>query len=262
MDFYNFLKFLSEAEASAPDEPKKKTKTDTRSAPDLNFTPPSANPLDSTKPSSSRTEPQRPELKKASQADTLRATRNISPTDDMRNMLNRMRDLEADPDDPGYPDPEQQRMLTTRVDTDNLPAQVSKAMRAEGEIVPTFHKVANLPGNMVRAIRTAGRKIFGAFTNTPTDEIHMIGNLGGQGPNSSREVNAVVNFVHKNGNRIGEGEIDLSGFMPGYTPEYVMYSAAGIRWMLIRDFAGEYVYCWPEQDSKNDNWDKNPNLLR
>jgi hypothetical protein len=37
--------------------------------------------------------------------------------------------------------------------------------------------------------------------------------------------------------------------MPGYKADTHMFSAAGIRWMLVKDFAGQYIYCWPESDS-------------
>ena len=50
-----------------------------------------------------RDEPQAPERRVASQRDTQRATANIEPNQRMRDLLGRMRDIEAD-DDEGYPD--------------------------------------------------------------------------------------------------------------------------------------------------------------
>jgi hypothetical protein len=88
------------------------------------------------------------------------------------------------------------------------------------------------------------------MTNTKTSEIYVVANLGGQGPNSNREVQSVANFVRENGEDMGSGNIDFSQVMPGYSAETHQYSAAGIRWLLVRDFAGQYIYCWPEADSK------------
>jgi hypothetical protein len=78
----------------------------------------------------------------------------------------------------------------------------------------------------------------------------MIGNLGGQGPNTRQEVNAVANFVRENGENLGAGDIDFNAIMPGYNAETHQFVAAGIRWLLVKDFAGEYIYAWPEADSK------------
>jgi hypothetical protein len=167
----------------------------------------------------------------------------------MRDLLGRMRDIEADPDDPGYPDPDQDNQLAHRVDNRNLPAVAGQALDAGGVQSPQFHKVANLPGNMSRGIRTLGRHLFRSLTRTPTDDIWMIANLGGQGPNTRQEVNAVANWVRNHGDDLGDGDIDFDATIPGYNAEIRQYSAAGIRWLLVQDQFGNYIYSWPEQDS-------------
>lgn len=196
-----------------------------------------------------RDEPEAPQQRRASQADTQRATRNIAPSDDMRNMLNRMRDIENDPDDPGYPEPEQDNAVAHRVDNQNLPAVAGQNLAAAGIQNPEFHQVANLPGNMNRAIRTLGRHLFRAFTRTETNDIWMLGNLGGQGPNTRQEVNAVAGWVRDNGEDIGTGDIDFDQAIPGYQADIQQYSAGGIRWLLVRDQFGDYIYSWPDRDS-------------
>lgn len=102
---------------------------------------------------------------------------------------------------------------------------------------------------MSRAIRTLGRQLFRSFTQTQTDDIWMVGNLGGQGPNSRQEVNAVASWVRDNGEDIGAGDIDFDTSIPGYQADIQQYSAAGIRWLLVRDEFGDYIYSWPETDS-------------
>jgi hypothetical protein len=89
------------------------------------------------------------------------------------------------------------------------------------------------------------------MTRTPTDDIWMVANLGGQGPNSPAEVNAVAGWVRANGDDLGDGNIDFDTTIPGYNADIKQYSAAGIRWLLVRDEFGNYVYSWPEQDSVN-----------
>lgn len=188
---------------------------------------------------------------RASQADTLRATGNINPTDRMRDMLSRMRDIEHNPDDEEYPVPDQEpeNQLQTEVNLDNLPAVAGERLRAAGVTDPDFHQVANLPGNMSRAIRSLGKALFRQFTTTPTEDIYMIGNLGGQGPNSSAEVNAVANWIRETGDDITTGNVDFDTTIPGYNADIRQYSAAGIRWLLVRDEFGNYIYSWPENTS-------------
>ena len=102
---------------------------------------------------------------------------------------------------------------------------------------------------MNRAIRTLGRHLFRAFTRTDTNDVYMIGNLNGQGPNTRQEVNAVAGWVRDNGRDMGDGNIDFDTTIPGYQADIRQYSAGGIRWLLVRDEFGDYIYSWPEQDS-------------
>jgi hypothetical protein len=167
----------------------------------------------------------------------------------MSDMLGRMRDIELDKDLEAYPDEPPETLPSVEVNTQNLPAVAGQALQAAGVQNPEFHQVANLPGNMADQIRQLGKSLFGSLTMTPTKRIHMIANLGGQGPNSSAEVNAVAGFLKKHGDDRGPGDIDFEQVMPGYKAQTHMYTAAGIRWMLVKDFAGQYIYCWPEEDS-------------
>ena len=257
----SFREYLAEATRpqqaadNEPQRPKKvKDREDDWSGLDDLFAPKADQPLATrAEPEQDRPrdEPQRddPRGRKASQGDTLRATSNIRPSDDMRNMLNRMRDIETDPEDDGYPDQEVGTDLTTRVTTDNLPAVAGQALQAAGTSNPDWHQVANLPGNMSRAIRSLGKQLFRSFTSTSTDKIHMIGNVNGQGPNTTAEVNAVASWLRAHADDVATGDIDFDNSIPGYTADIKQYSAAGIRWLLVRDQFGNYIYSWPEQDS-------------
>lgn len=238
------------------DEPEPPKKTQTKDKPKFNHDPfqqQQDRPLATrqAEPQGSAAQPAAPRMRQATAANTRRAAGNVEPTDQMRDMLGRMRDIEIDPDLADYPADEPTLDISTEVNTENLPAVAGQAIAAAGESSPEFHQVARLPGNMSRMIRQLGKALFGSMTNTPTEDIYMIGNLGGQGPNTRMEVNAVANFVRENGNDMGPGDIDFDAVMPGYSAQTHQYEAAGIRWLLVKDFAGEYIYAWPEADSKN-----------
>lgn len=235
-------------------EAKKPTKQKTK--PDLGNIFPDQNdqPITPIPPSDDNKEPSQPdspEFKRASQGDTLRKSANIRPNDQMRDMLGRMRDIEADPDDPGYPD--QTMDITQRVNTENLPTVVNNALTSGGFLNPEWHTVANLPGNMAQGIRTVGRRLFKAFTRTPTNNIIMIGNVMGMGPNERREINSVASWLSNNGQQISTGDIDFDNFIPGYSADIKLYKAAGARFMLVKDQFGQYIYTWPESDSIDTN---------
>jgi len=236
-------------------EAKKQTKTQTSPRVDLgpDLSPPEFQPLEPQRPSQGQERESgttsAPEFKKASQSDTLRASQSVF-TPDMAQMLSRMRDIDVDPDDPGYPtDPSQE--VVPHVTVDNLPAVAQGNLAAAGIQNPDWHKVANLPGNMRQGIRRLGRELFGSMTNTPTDEIYMVGDLGGRGPNSHLEVNSVMNWIQEHGQDLGPGDIDFDRIIPGYQAETHQYSAGGIRWLVVQDQFGNYIYAWPEDQSKN-----------
>jgi hypothetical protein len=250
------VRSIQEAEVELDEPPAPERKQQTKTKPKFNY-----DPFQQQKdqPLASRPEPQQrksagttaPKMRQASASDTRRATAGVQlPPEAMRH-LNNLGNIEIDPNLADYPDEEPTMDISTQVNTENLPSVAGQALAAAGETSPAFHQVARLPGNMSRMIRQLGKVLFGSMTNTPTEEIYMIGNLGGQGPNTRMEVNAVANFVRENGDDMGPGDIDFAQVMPGYSAQTHQYSAAGIRWLLVKDFAGEYIYAWPESDSKN-----------
>jgi len=239
-----FKDYLTEAETKT----KTKTKSKVNLGPDLDA--PTDSPLDNRPTPYAPRATQAPERKKASAADTARATAGIhNPA--MAQRLAGMRNIEPeiDDDDWGFAEPDTDTALDTEVRTANLPAIAGANMQAAGVQSPDFHKVSNLPGNMSRAIRSLGKQLFRSMTRTPTDDIYVVANLGGQGPNSTQEVNAVAGWVRKNGDALGPGNIDFDTTIPGYNADIHQYSAGGIRWLLVQDEFGNYIYSWPESDS-------------
>lgn len=183
-----------------------------------------------------------PELKRASRAATQAATAGMQMPAAAGELLSRLNVPEVPDDEEAVPEP---------VTPANLPSVISKEIAATdpSAVNPEWHAVANLPGNVSRAIRTLGKALFGAFTKTPTQDIVMIGNLGGQGPNSERDIRSVANWVVKHGRPVDTAAIDFEPVMPGYEAETKQYTAGGARFMLVRDEFGTYIYAWPESDS-------------
>lgn len=222
------------------------------------------------KPEVKQDKPKKVNLKQATTAKTLDATSRIKPTKAMLDMMDRILDIELDDDLPSYeascrteleparnpqrytdgvePKPPE-NLPDVLVKTTTLATTAEYALRKAGYVVPEFHQVAALPGNIKDQIRQLGRSLFKSMTVTPTNKIFVVANLGGQGPNSNREVQSVANWIRDNGEDYGDGSINFDRSIPGYEAETHMYTAAGITWLLVKDFAGQYIYAWPEQES-------------
>lgn len=210
-------------------------------------------------PASAKPKADTPEIKKASAADTKKAMKGVSATDDMRDMMSRINvpdeltanepDIDTEPDTevPGEP------VRPKPVNPDNVPALISREIAAAipDTVDPQFHQVKNLPGYMSRAIRAMGRETFKNYTNTPIEDISVIANLGGQGPNSEREINAVASWLKQNGTKLDASELGFGDMIPGYSAQTMLYSTAGMRFLVVKDFAGGYIYVWPEGSSSN-----------
>lgn len=156
--------------------------------------------------------------------------------------------------DLGVDDPEEVTDISTEVVTPtDVPVVISNAMTKAGEVVPEWHMVKNLPGYMQQAIRKLGKMVFAQYTRTPIEQIQVLANLQGNGPNSEREMNAIASWAVESGERVTVGDIDFS-VMPGYKADVVIYNAEGTQLMIVSDAFGKYVYAWPEADSTIGDW--------
>lgn len=131
-----------------------------------------------------------------------------------------------------------------------LPDTVSQQISQYSATEPEWHQVKNLPGYLKSPIRAMGRQIFGQFTNTPIEDIQVLANIQNQGPNSKQEINAVARWLHNEGERDTDGEYDFNKSIPDYSADFKMYNANGYTFMVVKDFAGNYVYAWPLADQK------------
>ena len=173
----------------------------------------------------------------------------VVSTDAMRDMMGRI-DVPADaianePELPGDVDHEE---MTPEPPSSAVPALINKAIAASGPsaINPEWHQIKNLPGYMQRPIRAMGRATMGAFTDTPIEEISLVANLGGQGPNSDREVSGVAQWLKTNAQKVDSAEMDFGDTIPGYQAQTLVYKVPGMKFLVVRDFAGGYIYAWPD----------------
>lgn len=125
---------------------------------------------------------------------------------------------------------------------ENLPAVISTAIANTGEtIIPEWHMVKHLPGYMQNAIRAVGRSVFGQFTDTPLEKIQVLSTLS----NSETEVRGMMAWIKHNGIRDDRAELDFAGSIPGYGADVQLWNVVGYTFMLVKDFAGYYIYGWP-----------------
>ena len=132
----------------------------------------------------------------------------------------------------------------------NLPAIMGNALKVAGMQNPDWHMVKNLPGYMSAGIRAIGRQVFAPFTSTKIEDIQVIASLGGRGPNTTAEINAVANFLVKFGTKSTDASMEFSERIPGYKAEMKVYTFANYTFLLVQDHAGNYIYAWPSTDNK------------
>lgn len=148
-------------------------------------------------------------------------------------------------------------VLPRPTQTDNLPATIetlpdviNKEVGKQSSVEPEWHQVKNLPGYLKSQIRALGRQVFGSFTGTKIEDIQIIADVGGNGPNSLRELNAVAGWLKENGQRDTDGEINFQQSIPDYGADFEIYTAKNFTFMVVKDEYGNYIYSWPSTDNK------------
>ena len=190
-----------------------------------------------------------PHMPRASAADTRARTANMNPSELMRDMMSRI-NPQAGGDEPELaPEPQDQENAIVARTARDVPAVISSAMRVAGVEMPEWHTVNNLPGYQQQPIRGMGRQIFRMFTRTPLEQIQTIANVDGQGPNTDAEMRAVANWLMQNADDLGEVHLDHGQAIPGYRPDVKEYSINGVRFHVVRDLMGQYIYAYPDADA-------------
>jgi hypothetical protein len=145
---------------------------------------------------------------------------------------------------------EEEGVGVTIEEPNTLPQEIRQDLRTHGDVTARFHSVENLPGYLDDAIRMMGQKVFASLTATPIDEINVLANLGNQGPNEQRELNAVAGMVDTYGQRRGDYEMRFDRILPGYEADIRVYEYKDQIFCLVKDFAGSYIYSWPAENKK------------
>ena len=145
---------------------------------------------------------------------------------------------------------EEEGVGVTIEEPNTLPQEIRQDLRTHGDVTARFHSVENLPGYLDDAIRMMGQKVFATLTATPINEINVLANLGDQGPNEQRELNAVAGMVDTYGERRGDYEMKFDRILPGYEADIRVYEYKDQIFCLVKDFAGSYIYSWPAENKK------------
>lgn len=184
------------------------------------------------------------DLPRSSSANTRDKVSKISPSDQMRDYMNRI-NPNVGADEPELPNDE----VVVRTAQD-VPAVINTAMRATGFQTPEWHSIKDLPGYSERNIRGMGRQMFGMFTSTPLENILTMANVNGQGPNTDAEMRAVASWLKNNADDLGEVSVSHGMAIPGYEPDVREFSINGVRFHVVRDPMGQYIYAYPDKDAR------------
>lgn len=148
--------------------------------------------------------------------------------------------------DAGYHEPKtpSQSLVTVT----SIPAVVAREISNATHIEPDWHQVKHLPGYLKNPIRALGRKVFSVFTSTAIEDVQVLANLNGQGPNSKEELNAVAGYLMRNGQDDPNAVMDFEKSIPGYKADMKIIRDQGVTHLVVQDFAGHYIYSWPSAD--------------
>lgn len=193
-----------------------------------------------------------PDLEKAK-----KPARPIEPTDHMKDLLNKIDGIEDDDiSDQEAGSNYGQSLSNTKIlpNYNLIPTKVANDLVVINKdltrITPKWYTVSSLPGYLSNLIRSMGRGIFKLFSNTPLEDIVVLANVNGQGPNKPQELTAVIKWLKDHALDRGPSRIDFSKVMPGYNPESREFETANTRFLVIRDEFGYYIYAFPEKDAK------------
>lgn len=123
---------------------------------------------------------------------------------------------------------------------------VATAVNDDAGVIPEWHAVKHLPAYLIQGIRAIGRQVFAPFTSTPIEDIQVLANIG-DGPNEQEELDAVLQYLKNHGKRSSEAELEFQERIPNYGAKVRMYMALGYTFMVVKDFAGNYIYAWPSK---------------
>lgn len=138
--------------------------------------------------------------------------------------------------------------VPTQPNVENLPAVIRREVaETGGKINPEWHQIKHLPNYIQQPIRALGRQVFGQFTDTPIEDIQMIGTIGGLNP--ERDVVGMMHWIRKNGIQADSAKMDFERFFPeGYQADVSLWRTKDYSFLLVHDFGGYYIYGWTQKN--------------
>lgn len=138
--------------------------------------------------------------------------------------------------------------------TDNLPVNPSQDVTGgrrnrgtdvstdQNTVSPDWVEVSDLPGYMQQGIRMMGRRVFQSMTSSPLENMNVITSM----THSDLEVNSVTQWIRDNGSELDNVTMIFDN-IPGYEATARLWTAGDKDFLLVKDFAGKYIYSWPSR---------------
>lgn len=108
-----------------------------------------------------------------------------------------------------------------------------------------WYPTSNLPGVSQGIVKMMGKQIFSHYTTSPMKDIYAIATL----VNPEERVAVMYNGLKKKGQFVADVRYDFEATMPGYVAEAKVYRYKGLEFLLVKDFAGYYIYAWDKSSS-------------
>jgi len=147
-------------------------------------------------------------------------------------------DSEDYDEDEGVPDP---------IDPENLPVRKTPITNLTDRNPLEWFTIEQLPGYAQKEIRILGNLIFKEYTNTPLKNIKILATL----TNRMNDLERVAATLKKRGRKIMDVQYDFEQTIPDYKVELAtLYRYNDNDYLVMKDFAGYYIYSWPSNQSK------------
>lgn len=122
--------------------------------------------------------------------------------------------------------------------------ETAGALVRVGEVNPQWTRLGDMPMYILGPIRRLAKDLFAQYTDTPLEQIEVVGNFGGNGPNTDAEINSVSQWVLDHGQLESSDDVDFGQSMPGYSAQTRLFTTGERDFLLVKDDHGKYVYSW------------------
>jgi hypothetical protein len=99
-----------------------------------------------------------------------------------------------------------------------------------------------MPGYCTDTVRRYGREVLSEFTDLPLERMCVTAT---QADGDDAQMDALVAWVQETGRLVHEEPAVRFAAMPAYHASADLYVAENCGFLVVDDFAGRYVYAWP-----------------